>query len=321
MEAKDEREPTTATSDEEPHKPTELSLRAWWATLKRTVREFQDDNLTDWAAALTYYGTLSIFPALLALVSILGLVGSQGTIDGLLEIIGEIGPESAVETFEGPVETVVENSAGASVALFVGLGLALWTASGYIGAFMRASNAIYEIEEGRPFWTRRPMQLAVTLVMVLLLALVLVAIVLTGPLADAVGSVIGLGDLAVTAWEIAKWPVLLLVVVTMIAFLYWAAPNVRQQGFRWITPGSVLAIVIWILASAGFAFYVANFGSYNKTYGAFGAAIIFLVWMWISNLAVLLGAELNAELERRRQIEAGDESARRRIHVEPRSEP
>jgi membrane protein len=289
--------------------------------LKRTISEFRDDNLTDWAAALTYYSVLSLFPGLIALVAILGLVGSQGTIDSLLEIIDDVGPDSAVETFRGPVETAVNANAGAGIALVVSLAIALWTASGYIGTFIRASNSIYEVEEGRAFWKLRPLQIAVTLVMVLLLAAVLIAIVLTGPLADSVGSVIGVSDVAVTAWNFAKWPVLAVVIVTMLAFLYYAAPNVKQPSFRWLTPGSGLAIAVWILASIAFGIYVANFGSYNKTYGALGGAVVFLIWLWLSNVAVLLGAELHAEIERERELKAGKSEATEQIQLEPRNEP
>jgi membrane protein len=292
-----------------------------FGVLKRTISEFRDDNLTDWAAALTYYSVLSLFPALIALVAILGLVGTEETVESLLEIVDEVGPDSAVETFRGPVESVANDGAGAGLALVLSLAVALWTASGYTGAFMRASNAIYEVEEGRPFWKLRPLQIAVTLIMVMLLALVLVAIVLTGPLAEAVGGVIGISDAAVTAWNYAKWPLLALVIVTMLAFLYYAAPNVKQPSFRWLTPGSGLAIVIWILASVAFGIYVANFGSYNKTYGALGGAVVFLIWLWLSNVAVLLGAELNAEIERERELAAGDSEATERIQLEPRSEP
>jgi membrane protein len=292
-----------------------------WDVLKRTIREFRDDNLTDWAAALTYYSVLSIFPGLAALVAILALVGSEGTIDSLLEIIDDVGPDSAVDTFRGPVETVVNSNTGAGAALVISLAVALWTASGYVGAFIRASNSIYEVEEGRPFWKRRPLQVAVTLIMVLLLALVLVAIVLTGPLADAVGDVLGISGTLVTAWQFAKWPLLAAVVVTMLAFLYYAAPNVKQPSFRWLTPGSVLAIAIWILASIGFALYVANFGSYNKAYGSLGGAVVFLIWLWLSNVAVLAGAELNAEIERERELKAGTTEAESQIQLEPRNEP
>jgi membrane protein len=302
-----------------PEKPTGLAVRSWGGVLGRTVREFKADNLTDWAAALTYYSILSVFPALIAFVGIVGLVGQNPqTTNAILKIIGDVGPSSAVDTFKGPVQTVMTNKSGAGIALIVGLAAALWSASSYVGAFMRASNTIYEVEEGRKFWLLRPLQMLVTLVMVLLLAIVAIALVATGPLADAIGKQIGVGSAAVTAWDIAKWPVLLAVVMTMFAVLYYTAPNVKLPGFKWITPGSVLAVLVWILASAAFAFYVANFGSYNKTYGSLAGVIVFLVWLWISNIAVLLGAELNAELERGRELEAGTRGADKRIQLEPR---
>jgi membrane protein len=306
----------------QPQKPTDLSGRWWWQTLKRTVQEFRDDNLTDWAAALTYYGVLALFPALIVLVSIVGLFGDpRGTTRTLTDIVSEIAPGSAADTFSGPIQNITANRGAAGVLLVVGSAAALWSASGYVGAFIRASNAIYEVEEGRPFWKLRPLQLLVTLVMVLLLALVLVALVVTGPLASAVGGAIGVGGTAVTVWNIATWPVLLLVVLTMIGLLYYVSPNVKLPRFRWITPGSVLAVAGWVVASAAFALYVANFGSYDKTYGTLGGVVTFLVWLWISNLAVLLGAELNAEVERTRELEAGVEGAEREIQLPPRAEP
>jgi membrane protein len=287
-----------------PEGPTDLKGRSWWGVLKRTVGEFRDDNLTDWAAALTYYGILSIFPMLIALVSILGLVGQSAT-QPLIDNVSAVAPGPAKEIFTSAVENLQKERGAAGVLFIAGLAAALWSASGYVAAFMRASNAIYEVEEGRPVWKTLPVRVGVTVVLVLLLAITGVAVALTGGLAEAVGNVVGLGDTAVTVWDIAKWPVLLLIVSFMFAFLYWAAPNVKQPAFRWITPGGVLAVVVWVIASAGFAFYVANFGSYNKTYGALGGVITFLVWLWISNIAVLLGAEMNAELERGRAIEAG----------------
>jgi membrane protein len=303
-----------------PEKPSRLPVGSWGGAMKRTVREFRADNLTDWAAALTYYSIMSIFPALIAFVGIVGLVGKNPeTTNSILKIIGDIGPSSAVDTFRGPVQSVLTHKGGAGIALVVGLAVALWSASTYVGAFMRASNQIYEVEEGRQFWKLRPLQMLVSLVMVLLLAIVAVAIVTTGPLADAIGEQIGLGGAAVTAWDIAKWPVLLGVVMLMIAILYYVAPNVRQPGFRWVTPGSVLAVVVWIIASAAFALYVANFGSYNKTYGSLGGVIVFLVWLWISNIAVLLGAEFDAELERSRELKAGVREAEDKIQLEPRT--
>jgi membrane protein len=291
-------------------------------TVKRTVTEFQEDNLTDWAAALTYYSVLSIFPALIALVSIVGLVGDPKTVtDSLTDLVTAIGPSSAAETFKGPIEDVTRSSGAAGIMLVIGIATALWTASGYVGAFMRASNSIYEVEEGRSFIKLRPLQMLVTLVLVLMLALVLLALVLTGPVAEQVGESLGIGAAAVAVWDIAKWPVLAVVVLLMFGVLYYAAPNAKLRGFKWVTPGSLLAIVVWLVASAAFAFYVANFGSYNKTYGALGGVIVFLVWLWLSNVAILLGAELNAEHERSLQIKEGTPGAERELQLEPRSEP
>jgi len=292
------------------------------STMKRTVREFMDDNLTDWAAALTYYGLLALFPAMIALVSILGLVGDpKETTNKLTEIITELGPESAAETFSGPIESITSNRGTAGIALVTGLVVALWSASNYIGAFIRASNIIYEQEEGRPFWKLRPLQIGVTLVMLLLLALLALSLVLTGPIVDAVAEPIGISSTAVTIWSIAKWPVMLAVFMLMISVLYYASPNAKLRGFRWMTPGSVVAILVWILASALFAFYVANFGSYDKTYGTLAGLIVLLVWLWITNVAILFGHQLNAELERGRQIDEGRPGAKHEIQLEPRSDP
>jgi membrane protein len=293
-----------------------------WATLKRTAAEFREDNLTDWAAALTYYGLLSLFPALIAMVSLLGIFGDpRTTTASLTEIITSIGPESAAQTFEGPIDSVVSSQGTAGVAFVLGLALALWSASGYIGAFIRASNVIYETAEGRPFWKLRPLQLAVTLTMVVSMALLAVGLVLTGPIVEAVAEPIGLGDTAVTVWNLAKWPAMAAIFILMVDLLYYASPNAKLRGFRWVTPGSLVAIVVWALASAAFALYVANFGSYDKTYGTLGGLVALLVWLWISNLAILFGHQLNAERERSIEIEEGLPRAEREIQLEPRSEP
>ena len=300
----------------------DLDRRSLWPALKRTVSEFQEDDLTDRAAALTYYGVLSMFPMLIVLVSLLGLFGDpQTTTQTVTDIVTELGPASAADTFTEPIESITRSEQAAGVLFVVGLVGALLAASGYVGAFIRASNKIYETDEGRPFWKLRPLQIAVTLVMVLLLAATALALVLTGPVVEAVAGPLGIGDTAVAAWKIAKWPALVLVVVTMISVLYYVAPNVKQTGFRWVTPGSVVALLLWVLASIGFAFYVANFGSYDETYGTLGGVITFLVWLWITNIAVLLGAELNAELERSRELEAGVPDAEREIQLAPREEP
>jgi membrane protein len=287
-----------------PDDPTDLSGRTWLGVLKRTVSEFKRDNLTDWAAALTYYGVLAIFPAIIALVSIIGLVGPSAT-QPVLDNLAVLAPGPANDILSGAVKQVAAGRGSAGLAFIVGIALALWSASGYVGAFARASNAIYEVPEGRPFWKLRPLQMLVTTIMVLLLALCAIAVVVTGPVAQQAGDVIGAGGTAVTAWDIAKWPIIAAVVSIMFSVLYFAAPNVRQPGFTWITVGGVVALVVLLIASALFAVYVASFSSYNKTYGTLGGVVAFLVWLWVSNLAVLFGAELNAELERGRELEAG----------------
>jgi membrane protein len=297
--------------------PTGLSRRAWPGVLKRTIAEFKEDNLTDWAAALTYYGVLSIFPALLVLVSILGVIGQSAT-QPLIDNLGSVAPGSAQEIFTSAIKNLQSSQGAAGVLVIVGLAGALWSASGYVAAFMRASNVIYDIEEGRPIYKTLPVRVLLTLVLLVLLAISAVGVVATGGLAEKIGDLLGVGDTAVDVWKIAKWPVLLLVVSFMFALLYWAAPNVKPTGFRWISPGGLLAVIGWLIASAAFAFYVANFGSYNKTYGALGGVIIFLVWLWISNIMVLLGAQFNAELERGRAIEEGMRPKDKEPYVEPR---
>ncbi len=295
---------------------------SWFATLKRTVLEFSEDGMTDWAAALTYYGLLSLFPALIALVSILGLFGDpQSTTKTITDVVTQLGPSSAADTFSGPIESITSKRSSAGILFVVGLAVALWAASGYVGAFMRASNVIYETPEGRPFWKLRPLQLLVTLAMVVMLALVALALVLTGPVVDAVAGPLGVGDTAVSIWNVAKWPVLLLVVILMFAVLFHASPNVKLPGFKWVTPGAVVAVVVWLIASAAFAFYVANFGSYDKTYGTLGGLVALLVWLWITNLALLFGMELNAERERSRELEAGVPGAERELQMDARDEP
>jgi membrane protein len=295
---------TDEREDRAPDEPTDLGGKSWFATLKRTIREFQEDNLTDWAAALTYYGILAIFPALLALVSVLGLIGDSAT-QPLIDNLAKVAPGPAKDIFTSAITNLQKSQGAAGILFIVGLATALWSASGYVAAFMRASNSIYDVEEGRPIWKTLPTRVGTTLVLLLMLAIVAVGVTLTGGLAKQVGNVVGVGSTAVDVWNIAKWPVILIVVMTMFAFLYWAAPNVKHPKFRWVSPGGILAVVLWIIASAAFAFYVASFASYNKTYGALGGVIVFLVWLWISNIAVLLGAEFNAELERGRAIEGG----------------
>jgi membrane protein len=306
-----------APGESAPGKPTDLGMRSWGGVLRRTFREFQEDQLTDLAAALTYYGILAIFPALIALVSILGLIGHSAT-QPLIDNLGKVAPGAAQQIFTSAIKGLQHGRGTAGVVFILGVAGALWSASGYIAAFMRASNRIYDVPEGRPFWKTIPLRLVVTVVMVLLLAVSALAVVVTGGLAKQVGNLLGVGNSAVTLWDIAKWPVLLLIVSFMFSILYWAAPNVKQPGFRWLSPGGVFAVLVWVAASALFALYVANFSSYNKTYGTLAGVIIFLIWLWISNIALLLGAEFNAELERGRAIAAGRVDETTEPFVEPR---
>jgi membrane protein len=293
-----------------------------WPTLRRTLAEFQEDNLSDWAAALTYYGLLSLFPALIALVSLIGIFGNpQTTTAKLTEIITELGPESAAETFKGPIESIVGNQRAAGFAFVSGLAVALWSASGYVGAFIRASNIIYETPEGRPFWKLRPLQIAVTLAMIVLMALLAVGLVLTGPVVAAIAGPVGLSGFAVEVWDVFKWPVMAAIFILMVDVLFYASPNAKVRGFRWVTPGALVAIVVWAVASALFALYVANFGSYDKTYGTLAGLVLLLLWFWITNLAILFGHQLNAERERSAEIEEGLPRAEKEIQLEPRGEP
>ncbi|MUL43731.1 YihY/virulence factor BrkB family protein [Streptomonospora sp. PA3] len=282
--------------------PTQLPARSWWGSLRRTVAEFRADNLTDLAAALTYYGILSIFPALLVLVSLLGFAGQSAT-QALTSSLSAA-PADVAGFLTTIIQNMQRNQAAAGIFGLIGLVVALWSASGYIAAFMRASNVVYDVPEGRPIYKTLPIRLGVTLLMVVLLTAAAVAVVLTGALAEQAGQLLGLGPVTVMVWRIAKWPVLLLVVMFMIAVLYWASPNAKR-GFRWVSPGSVLAVVIWLLASGAFALYLATFASYSQTYGSMAAVIIFLVWLWITNIAILLGEEFNSEIQRGRALAEG----------------
>jgi membrane protein len=318
--AEQARRPEAGPDDEvesrAPDSPTSLPRGSWAAVLKGTLKEFKKDELTDRAAALTYYGILALFPALLALISLLGILGQSAT-QKVLDNIQKLAPGAAQDVLRNAVQQMQGKAGIGSVMAIVGLVLAVWAASGYVAAFIRSANAVYDIPEGRPVWKVLPVRVGVTVVLMVLAVISAIIVVFTGSLAKQVGSTLGVGDTALTVWSIAKWPVLVILVTMMIALLYWATPNAKIRGFRWITPGSFLALVIWMAASAGFALYVANFASYNKTYGTFAGVIIFLVWLWITNLAILLGLEFDAELARRRAV-AGGHPADEEPYVRPR---
>jgi membrane protein len=288
-----------------PDKPSELGRDSWKDTLKRTAKGFKRDELSDRAAALTYYGLLSIFPMTIALISTIGLLGKSAT-DSVVEELNKVATGPAREVVTTAVENVGRSRGTATLLFILSIALAIWSASKYVDAFMRTSNAVYGAEEGRPAWKRIPVRLGITIAIVLLLAATALSVALSGGLARQVGDALGMGSTAVTVWNIIKWPILAILFGIMLVVLYSASPNVRQPGIRWVTPGTIAAVVVWLVAAAGFALYLAFFNSYNKTYGAMAGIIIFLIWLWITNLAVLVGLELNAELQRSRAIEAGD---------------
>ena len=288
------------------------------STIKRTLTEFSEDNLTDWAAALTYYGVLAMFPALIALVSIVGLLTDpQELTDALTEVV----PADAADTLNPVIEQISGNSGTAGFALIIGLAAAVWSASGYVGAFTRAANIVYETPEGRKVWKLKPLQLLVTLIGILFAAVILALLVLSGPVLDAISSAIGIGETGQTVWSIAKWPVVLVVLALMIAVLYYSTPNVKLRGFKWVSPGAGVAILVAIVASALFAFYVGNFGSYNKTYGALAGVVIFLIWFWLINVALLFGIEMDAEIERTKELKEGVPRADKEIQLDARDTP
>jgi membrane protein len=296
-----------------------LPRHTWGGTLKRTIREFKDDKLQHWAAALTYYAILSLFPALLVLVSLVGLFANPERVTRVLtDTVTELGPSTAAKTFQGPIESITSNRGAAGVMFVVGVVAALWSASSYVSAFSDACNSIYEVEEGRPLWKLKPLQLVVTFVLILMAAVVALALVLSGPIVGALGSSLGISDTVLTVWRYAKWPAMIVLILLIFGVLYYTAPNARIGGVRWVTPGAIIALVAWIVASIVFAIYVANFGSYDKTYGTLGGVVVFLLWMWITNIAILLGAELNAEVTRARQLDAGVPGAERELQLRER---
>lgn len=311
---------TSAPEPDDPRKPDsppDLTRRSLGYVLRTTVREFSSDQCTDLAAALTYYAVLALFPAVIALLSVLGLVGQgQQSVDTMLDIAGSVAPSGVLDVLDPQLHELAQSPA-AGLGLVTGLAGALWLASAYVGAFGRAMNRMYEVAEGRPFWKLRPTHLLVTILLVLLVGVVLVLLAVSGPVAEAVGDAVGLGSTALTVWQIAKWPALAAAVVLLVAVLYYATPNVRQPRFRWLSPGAVVAILVGALASAAFGLYVANFSSYDATYGSLAGVIVFLLWLWIGNLALLFGAELDAELERGRQLQAGI-AAEEQLQLPPR---
>jgi membrane protein len=302
--------------------PLALPRASWQDTLRRTLREAREDKLNHWGAALTYYAVLSMFPAILVLVSLVGLFAEPARVTRVMtDTVSQLGPSTAARTFQGPIESITAHRGTAGIMFVVGVVSALWAASGYVSAFADACNSIYEVDEGRPFWKLKPLQLLVTFVIIMLAAIVALALVLSGPIVGALGRSLGISDTVLTIWRFAKWPVLLGLVLVIFGVQYYTAPNARVTGVRWVTGGAMLALVTWIVASIALALYAANFGSYDKTYGTLGGVVVFLIWLWVTNIAILLGAEFNAETERARQVETGVPGAERRLRLEERETP
>jgi membrane protein len=287
-----------------PSSPADLPRRSLWRAMRRSVVEFDADNAWDWAAALTYYGVLSVFPGLLVVVSVVGLVRPD-SLEPLIASLSDVAPGPVRTILNEAVHGLQDSPRQAGLFAIVGLLVALWSASGYAAAFIRASNAAYDVPEGRPIWKTLSIRLGVTVVTGVLLVASATIVVITGSLAAAVGRALSLESTTVAIWNVAKWPVLIVLVSLMFAVLYRASPNARQGGIRWISPGGTVAVVLWVAASAGFGLYATHFASYDKTYGTLAGVIVFLTWLWITNLALLLGLEIDAELERQRAIAAG----------------
>ena len=300
--------------------PASLPRTSWADTLKRTLRKAKDDKINHWGAALTYYAVLSLFPALLVMVSLVGLFGDPERVTKVMtDTVTQLGPSTAASTFQAPIESLTSNRGGAGIVLIVSVAGALWAASGYVSAFADASNVIYQVEEGRPFWKLKPLQLVVTFALILLAALVALALVLSGPIVGALGGALGLSDTVLSVWRFAKWPAMLVLVLVILGVLYFTAPNAKVSGIRWVTAGTLVALVVWLVASLAFALYAANFGSYNKTYGTLGGVVVFLLWLWLTNLAILVGAEFNAETERAKQMHRGVSGAEQELKLPLRS--
>ncbi len=304
-----------------PQRFGELPQGSWGRIIRRTFDQFRADGVTNLAAALTYRSILALFPGLIALVALLGVLGQYpGTFNAVLAIVSRLAPQSTVQSVSGPLRSVITDKGGAGALLGIGLAGAVWAASGYVGTFSWAANVLWEARRGRSWYRQWPFDVAVTLVALVLVTFVLIALVVSGPVATAISAQLGIGSRGLRAWDIAKWPAVVMVVTLMISGLYYIAPNVRPPSPRWLTPGALLAVLAWILTSAGFGLYVTNLGSYNHTYGTLGAVVTFLVWVWLTNIAILLGIELDSEIERERQLAAGEPGAQERIQLPLRQE-
>ena len=282
-----------------------------WRVIKRTVIAFYDNQMTHHAAALTYYGLMSLFPALLVAVSLLGLLGQYPeTYDAIIGAIREVSPDATIDTFDSALRTALEHKGSAAVAFVVGLLVALYGTTGVLEAARRALNVAFEVENGRSFLQRKATDIVSSVVLMVLVLITLVLVFVGGGFAEAVFDLIGLGSTAEEVWAVARWPAAVATAMLVFSWVYYVTPDVEQRSFRWVTPGAAVGVAIWMLASAAFAFYLANLNDLNATYGSFGAALVLIFWLWLSNVAMLFGAQLNAEIERQQQLAEGVPPAR-----------
>jgi membrane protein len=292
-----------------PLKIRQLRWRTWRGILWRSVVGYFDDDCGDFAAAMTYSAVTALIPSLVVIVALVNLVtDGAAAVDAVLDILRDLGVGSIVgnQSLTSVLDALLVQRSSAKALLSAGLLIAIWSASGYVGAFTRASNRIYGVKEGRAWWKLQVLELLLAAVALVLLAVAGIGLVISGPLVDAVGDRLHAGETAKLAYSIGRWPVLVAIAIVLLSLLFWIAPNVKQPRFRWLTLGGAVALVVWAAASFGFGLYVANFGSYDRTYGSLGAIVAFLVWLYLSNTAVLLGVQVNAQVQRGRLIQAGD---------------
>lgn len=294
--------------------------KAVYEQLDIVFSRFGEHRLTDWAAALTYYSVLAIFPGLLALVSILALVG-HGTTDAIVETLTELPDGPARDIVLGAINHVQGATSAATTALVVGLLVAIYSASSYVGAFIRAAGVILGVEETRRFYVTIPLRLGLMLLLMVFAVLTAFAIVMTGPIAEQFTKVTGLTADAIGGWGVVKWPIVLLLFITALGLLYSLGPDFERKRFRFATAGSILAFTLWLLASVLFSVYVGNFGHYNKVYGSLAGIAIFLIWLYLSNVAVLLGLEFDNELKRYRKVHGYGAFSRQRFQSEQEQAP
>ncbi|MDP9385040.1 MAG: YihY/virulence factor BrkB family protein [Actinomycetota bacterium] len=274
--------------------------------IKRTVVSFYDDQMTHHAAALTYYGLMSLFPTALLGLSLLGLLGQYPeTYDAILGYAREVAPEALVTPLDESLQRALQAKGTAATALAISVAVALYGSTGVLEAARRALNVVFEIEAGRSILRRKLVDVGSTLVLLALTLLTAVLVFVGGAFAEDLLGFIGLGPTAAKVWSIARWPAALLVAMVVFSFIYYVTPDVEQRSWRWVTPGAVVGVMLWLLASAGFSGYISSVADVGAIYGAFAGAIVLVAWIWLTNVALLFGAELNAELERHKELREG----------------